>query len=397
MKRYDAVIIGGGPAGSSAAIGLAQAGKSVALVEKRAFPREVMCGEFLSHEVSNAIRQFGLFEEFLSLHPNKITTFRFIPSNGREQLQPIGFEAWSLKRSLLDRMLLRKAESAGATVLQPAEAVSVQCKTGGYEILCKEQNTQRVLHATFVVAAYGKQNRLDKTLKRDFVSLRSGMTGVKFHLPASAFMEFPDSEIRLFTAEGIYCGVNRVSEDEATLCFLSRRSTSSRHPNEALRFLLRENKPFRDLLREPAASGAFEVPPYGSGNIFFGRRNVVEDGVFMVGDAAAVIAPLAGDGIGMAIESGLLLAGILLEAKRDARVRAETESLYTKEWNRRFRKRLRVASFLQTMAMTSVGARLGARIMGVSPSLGKRIIRGTRSRFSPTPLEKTPEQSEPRG
>ena len=42
---------------------------------------------------------------------------------------------------------------------------------------------------------------------------------------------------------------------------------------------------------------------FGTGNIYFGKKNLVENGIYMVGDASGIIAPLSGDGIGMAFES----------------------------------------------------------------------------------------------
>lgn len=373
---FDVIIIGGGPSGSSAAIGLAAGGMNVAIVEKKSFPREVLCGEFLSHEVIGAIREFGLEDEFLSLRPNRITTFAFFSENGVETIQPLGFEAWSVKRSLLDQMLLRRAESGGAAIVQPAEVTSIHRDQEGYEVGFKTPKGSRFLSAGTVVAAYGRQSPLDKSLERSFVSHRSGMSGVKYHLPRGVFSEFPNGSIQLFAAEGIYCGVNRVNENEATLCFLA--SSGRLHPREALSALLQKNRKFRALFRADLPSGLPELSPYGAGNIFFGKRNVVENGIYMVGDAAAVIAPLAGDGIGMAIESGQLLARVLITAKRDSLGRRETEALYTGEWRHRFRKRLAVASYLQTFAMSSVGGNLGGLLLKTFPRLAEGMIQWTR-------------------
>ncbi len=377
--RFDAIIIGGGPSGSSAAIGLAGAGMHVALIEKKTFPREVLCGEFLSHEVTGAIRRFGLYDEFRSLGPNRISAFTFIPQNGIHALQPLGFEAWSMKRSLLDHMLLRRAEACGATIVQPAEVTSVNRSLDGYDVVCKSLKVERCLSSGTVIAAYGRHNLLDKSLTRSFVSHRSGTNGVKYHVPRSAFVRFPVDEIQLFAAEGIYCGVNRVSASEATLCFLAAGRTHTLRLNDALTVLLKENRRFRELFQTDLSSELRRLSPHGAGNIFFGKRKIVENGIFMIGDAAAVIAPLAGDGIGMAIESGQLLANVLARARRDSLDRRGTEMLYSHEWGRLFRRRLAVASYLQTIAMKSFGANMGGRLLKVFPGLAQAIVRWTRS------------------
>jgi flavin-dependent dehydrogenase len=91
-----------------------------------------------------------------------------------------------------------------------------------------------------------------------------------------------------------------------------------------------------------------------------------------------VIAPLAGDGIGMAIESGILAATVLTEAKKNKRSAAETETLYKKEWNNLFLKRIRVALGLQQFALNSRGGNIGGRLMQSFPSLAEKLIRWTR-------------------
>jgi flavin-dependent dehydrogenase len=377
-QRFDVLIIGGGPAGSSAAIELARGGVNVALVEKRAFPREVLCGEFLSAEVIRAIRHFHLYQEFLALKPNSITGFAFTPGNGIHVAHPLGFEAWALKRSHFDHMLLKKAESCGARIVQPAEVTSLHQIENGHKIQCKTATTPEIFSATNVIAAYGRQNPLDNFLRRDFVARSSGLTGVKYHLPREVFADFPRMDVLLFAAKGVYCGINRISDNEATLCFLAARRNGLHHPTDALMSLVRRNESFGRLFQKDLFLELGRHRPTGSGNIYFGKRTIVENGVYMIGDAAAVIAPLSGDGIGMAIESGRLVARVLLQARRDSLDREQAVRLYTNEWESRFRTRLTFASFLQDAVMNSFAQNLGGRLVKTFPQLSRQIIHRTR-------------------
>lgn len=351
---------------------------SVAVIEKKIFPREVLCGEFLSHEVVSAIKTFGLYEEFLSLRPNRVTKFSFIPENGREASGPLGFEGFALKRSLLDQMLLNKAISSGATVIQPAEVVSIQRINNIFEVLCKTSDGVRTFTAKDVIAAYGKQNILDRSLQRDFISHRSGYNGIKYHINKDMMNGFADDEIRIYASHGIYCGVNCLSDTEATICFLSDKNTNHLDPKLSLNELLDKNPKFRILFVGDPVTAMQKLPVYGTGNIYFGRRNLVENGIYMIGDAARVIAPLAGDGIGMAIESGELIARVLTESKKNNLSKQSTETLYEKEWEELFSKRISVARSLQHVALNSRGGNIGGAVMEHFPLLTEKLIQWTR-------------------
>ena len=98
----------------------------------------------------------------------------------------------------------------------------------------------------------------------------------------------------------------------------------------------------------------------------------------MIGDAARVIAPLAGDGIGMAIESGILVARILNESKINGLSPSATEALYKKEWKRLFSRRIRVALTLQRFALISRMGNFGGRLMEHYPILTEKFIQWTR-------------------
>jgi menaquinone-9 beta-reductase len=351
----------------------------VAIIEKKTFPREVLCGEFLSSEVISAIKEFGLYDEFLSLHPNKVTQFRFIPENGVETSHALGFEAYALKRSRLDQLLLNAAKESGTVVFQPAEVISMQPNHDLYEIRCKTPSDDLFLFAHTVIAAYGKQNILDKSLNRVFASYRSGYNGVKYHINNILLNETAGNEIQLFTANGIYCGMNRVSENETTLCFLFDRNVNQQAPKNALIVLLQRNRKFRSLFACDPLTELRRLPVFGTGNIYFGRRAAVENGIFMIGDAAAVIAPLAGDGIGMAMESGKLIATILTEAKKHTFGKHAIEEFYTAGWKRLFSKRLSAALHLQQVAMNSFGGNIGGRLLKFFPQLAGTLIKRTRN------------------
>jgi hypothetical protein len=236
------------------------------------------------------------------------------------------------------------------------------------------------LTASKTAGAYGRQNILDRSLRRNFTGIRSGLNGVKFHIPKRILKERNDHEIAIFASEGIYCGMNCVGSDEVTLCFLADKRSNDADPKQALSVLLKKNKKFRALFLDNPLPLLKTLPMYGTGNIFFGRRNGVEQGMFMIGDAAGVIAPLAGDGIGMAIESGLLLSQVLRQTDALHENESVPEVVYQKEWNNLFSKRRAAASMLQYAVLNRQTGNLGGMILRTFPFLTNTLLHATRRR-----------------
>lgn len=126
----DALIVGGGPAGSAAAITLASLGFQVVLCEREAFPRERV-GEALHPGVDSLLRELGVDATAL----DAVTGARFdgaeIDWAGRRRTELLGADAdgpWlgrQVRRAPFDQLLLERAAAAGARVLQPCGALEV--------------------------------------------------------------------------------------------------------------------------------------------------------------------------------------------------------------------------------------------------------------------------------
>ncbi len=103
---YDVIIAGAGPAGSSAAIHLAQAGLSVLLVEQKGFPRAKLCGEFISPECQAHFQKLGVTDEMMSSDPALISETVFYSRKGRHVTIPSswfgGPAALGLSRAVMD-------------------------------------------------------------------------------------------------------------------------------------------------------------------------------------------------------------------------------------------------------------------------------------------------------
>src|SRR5436190_11663303 len=138
VNESDAVVIGGGPGGATAALLLAQAGWSVILVERKEFPRRKVCGEYLSATNWPLLRSLGIAEAFADLAgPPVRETAIFVQSRAayaplpRPQ-GPSGMWGRALAREHLDSLLLEQAAKQGVRVIQPARCVQVERTSAKY-------------------------------------------------------------------------------------------------------------------------------------------------------------------------------------------------------------------------------------------------------------------------
>jgi flavin-dependent dehydrogenase len=369
---YDVLIVGGGPAGSTAALRLARAGFTSCLVEKETFPRETVCGEFLSHEVIEQLERLGLMDEFLALAPSSVGTFRLCRKLEEGIVVNLPFRAFGMSRGVFDAFLLGAAERAGATILQPAEVEGIVREGQHFSVHLRQERSRRSITAGKVIGAYGRRSLLDKG--RPFTSRRSSLNGFKCHLPLQAVPSLEKGVIALLTIDGLYCGMNSVERGMVNVCWLERKPREGSRPRDRLRQLLDlpmggEGKRFLDLRA---------IRLQGTGNIYFGRKELIVNGVFMVGDAAGVVAPLAGDGIGMALEGARMLAEVLERQRREGLDDRRCEVLYRRRFHRTFDRRTNVARVLQSVLLHGLTRRVGYEIVGKFPPLLQTLIRATR-------------------
>ena len=378
LSHHKIAVVGGGPAGAAAALFLSQAGFDVCVFERKIFPREVICGEFLSGEVADILKQMNLFDEFNALNPVKINSFRAINEKGKEISAKINFQSYAIKRSVFDNFLIKAVKETGAIVYQPAEVKSIEMQNQKYLLKIKTSQSEFDISADFVISAYGRQSILDEKLNRNFVHVKSGFNGVKFHVPNKYFTKSIGGEIRIYSGRGIYCGLNMVSGSETTLCYLEKQKNNNSGTKKSLLSLCQSNKSFKALFNENIQEIISGLKAYGTGNIYFGRRNVVENGIFMIGDAAGVIAPLAGDGIAMALQSARLISSLLVQYNCGEINYSQLTNLYSKKWRRLFLKRLRTALLIQNIILHRKSRTFLQNTTAMFPSLLPKIINATR-------------------
>jgi len=388
-NRFDVVVIGGGPAGSVTARTIAAAGYSVAVIEKQQFPRETVCGEFLSSEGIRVIDGLGLDRQFRALGPNPLRNFTLLAGTGDAVRVPLGFDACGVKRDDFDALLLAAAGAIGVSVVQPAEVTSVERFRHSYRVTCRGGRTNVSFDCRWVIGAYGRSAALDRTVRRGTPGGRTGFVGTRFHIPEGLFGGLREDELVMALGPRMYCGIARVSDGNVTLCTLERRRHGDPPSRERLAEFLRSSPGLAAITHPRLPDRIRTLPIVRTANFDFGPRAPVTGGVLMVGDAAGMIAPLAGDGISIAMQQGQLLGRLFAERHPDPDNLQEFADSYRRASARFFSRRKWIAGHCQLVVMSQWLRPAVGPLLTMRPGLLHAIIRTTRGLVERQPFLET--------
>ena len=376
-NHFDVVVIGAGPAGSTLAALLAGRGVRVALVDRATFPRDKVCGEFLSYDSLPVLDAMGLLSIFDDRGAERIR--RCVV---RARARTYGFDlpspARGISRRLLDATLFEHAVSLGATPLAGWGADDIRRGELTVVDVRGAEGELRSLFARVVVGAWGRWGRLDQTLGRAFVTNRSQRHfGYKRHFVRRNDI---DGVIHLYSYERGYLGVSNVESDRTNVCGLvhaDRIRDLKGGWEQFVENLSLESEDLRDLFTtsRPAQEGFLSSDP-----VIFAARSPVQSGIIMIGDSGGIIDPLTGNGMTMGIQSALLAAGSVIQILGGGRFAEGAIDRYQAAWHAWFDDRL--AWSRRTAWLLGRPRVLRAAIGAVrSPRAGSFLLEKTRARL----------------
>ena len=219
-KRYDAVVIGGGPAGSATALMLARAGWKVAVVEKSRYPRPKVCGEFISASTFALLAELGLLEEVRGLAGPEVRRVAIFAGEtvSVAPMPAVGgsFGKWgqALGREHLDLLLLEAATRAGADLWQPYRVTSVEPLRHGWRCEIGHDRKRDALLADTIVAANGSWEKSPWLPDCDAPHRESDLIAFKAHFDGADLA--PDL-MPLLVFPGGYGGMVRSDQGRVSL------------------------------------------------------------------------------------------------------------------------------------------------------------------------------------
>ena len=303
MRRPPPLIIGGGPAGAATAIALAAAGQQVTLIERDAGPSDKVCGDFLSAEALTAITACGV--DLADFAPAPIAGARLIHGS-RVATARLPFAAYGLSRRTLDEALLHQTEARGVTVLRGHAARRIMTEGALLHVDCGGLGR---LTTDTVFLATGKHE-----LRGAARSARNNMlVGIKMYYELEATQAAAlRHHVELVLFPGGYVGLQPVEGDRAVLCALlpaerARKAGRIDRLVDDCPHLAERLSGAQPLLDRPLAVAGL---PYG---YIHTASHGDPPGLFRLGDQAAVIASLTGDGVALALASAAEAARIWLQ------------------------------------------------------------------------------------
>ena len=351
MRRTPALIVGGGPAGAVAALTLARAGAEHLLIERHPATADALCGGFLSWRTLDSLARLGVEPD--ALNPREVTHVTLFAGE-RSATAHLPRAARAISRRRLDSVLLGLAARAGAAIERGVVARAIEDDRVRFD-----DSGEIVADALFL--ATGKHDL--RGLARP--SPRRGddpTLGLRVRLgPAAALDRLVGGQIELHLFDRGYAGLVLQEDGTANCCMAIRRSrlAEAGSPDALLIRLGAENPALGERLAQRASGPIDAVAniPYGW------RATHGTSGLFRLGDQAAVIPSLAGEGIGIAVASGARAARAWLDRGPHA------APAYQHALARDTARAVRFAHLIWRIGESRHAAAAALRIAGIAPGL----------------------------
>jgi flavin-dependent dehydrogenase len=368
---YDALIVGGGPSGSAAALLLARAGWRVTLIEKATFPRRKVCGEFISAGSLPLLRKLGVAERFVECAGPPIRRVGAFAKDATMTAAmprvPTGDWGHALGREHLDLLLLEAAANAGAEIVQPAKVTGLRRNGNGFVAAVAAEHETRNIAARFAIAANGSWEPAPFLNAVTPPHRPSDLLAFKAHFRNASL---PPDLMPLLAFPGGYGGMVQTDGGRVTLSCCVRRDRLQQcrqqqptlNAGEAvLHTIVASCRGARDALEHAAVDGAW----LAAGPIRPGQRPRCEDGIFRIGNAAGEAHPVVAEGISMALQSAWLLCRELTAAYAPDQVGRRYDAV----WRAAFAPRIHAAAAVAQLAMRPLAVAAALPLLRLAPQL----------------------------
>lgn len=301
-------MLGGGPAGAAAAITLARHGKRVILLTRPA-PGPPLA-ESLTPSVERVLDHLGLLTAVNDPAFVRCTghTVRWGREPERVELFAMGAKGWQVPRDAFDKLLLKRAASAGASVHRHASVRRVIRADGCFRVSYEERSARKEIVARFVIDATGRTGLTSRApSSRDEHPRRTtALVGLWERRPAWA-LEHP-THTHVESYDGGWAWSVPISKTRRQVTVMLDPSRTEVAAGARIRSTYRDELARTEMIRTLTSGARFIGNPWARDATPYRRQAISSDGVIAVGDSAAFVDPLSSFGVKKALVSGWLAA-----------------------------------------------------------------------------------------
>ncbi len=383
VHRADVLVIGGGPAGATAAFQLASAGIGVTLVDRARFPREKVCGESLSPGAIARLRAIGMWPavgagsggppESMPVRGMRVRSPRGTTFSGAYRGGADG-TGMAIRRTVLDHSLLERARSRGVRIVEAVEAMRGEVTPDGEAaIFARDSEGGATLRyeAKRVIVADGRRSFLARQLgfiEPENLNHEPRRFAVRAHCEGvTGLSDFAEMQV----GRGGYCGIAPLSATRANVCYVLFTNRLDIAPATIERDFRRHLEAFPGVahrLGRARIEGAISV----AGPLRLRSRRQTNGPFLACGDTTGFLDPFTGEGIAHAIATGIRAAAAVGKS-----LQGLEGALREYEQDVRSLRRIKGASalFLYGLVSRHALADAAAVVFARVPRMGDAVVR----------------------
>jgi len=378
-RRYDVIVIGGGPAGSATALFLARSGYSVVLLDQAVFPRDKVCGEFISPAADAILERLGVLASIKALSPVRLSGVAI--SSYEKAAFAVEYPSLpgstcpmtslSLPRMVFDRLLIERVKQKGVTLKEGHKVTDFIVEEGNVAGVRgrDELKTPFELRAQVVVDAGGRNS---VSLRR--FNLKKKSRGSRKIALAAHWTTLKPLEkyCSMHISHPGYTGIAPTGEGQINVVLVVDKK-SLQGQNDLHDFYVRTvlKNPLRRNLLDKAEVGE-KVRSVDS--LGFSVRPVQTGGLVLVGDASGFIDPFTGEGIYLSLRSAEIASSVIDQCFKRKDFSKDALAVYERARKKEFNKKFLLSKIFQRLIYCPPLCNRVIQTLAKNPNLSATVV-----------------------